>query len=161
MRCLQTSYRTLKLGGRASIFSIGGPRINPQWSLVETIQRPERVYTRGQSATCTLLVADPKAMSSSPTPRPGIEPGSPAWRAEILTTMLPRTWLWRRSRFPSYRTALTQRAEGFCHGSDPVPETSGNQRHCGPLTCTLDPHALRRLRSRELNPGLPRDGRKY
>ena len=26
------------------------------------------------------------------TPRPGIEPGSSAWRAEILTTILPRTW---------------------------------------------------------------------
>ena len=29
------------------------------------------------------------------TPRPGIEPGSSAWQAEILTTILPRTWLKR------------------------------------------------------------------
>ena len=29
------------------------------------------------------------------TPRPGIEPGSSAWQAEILTTILPRNcWMW-------------------------------------------------------------------
>ena len=49
-------------------------------------KRRSLLFWQWQSRKCSLVPA---------TPRSGIEPGSSAWQAEILTTFLPRTWLKR------------------------------------------------------------------
>ena len=59
------------------------------------------LFVRLCSAKVSLLTWRLAPRANKP-PRPGIEPGSSAWQAEILTTILPRIW-WARTQMMQMR----------------------------------------------------------
>ena len=93
------------------------------------------------------------AQLASHTPRPGIEPGSSACQAEILTTILPRTCFIcshvGQEKLHTMSAACSSSIMRIMLGRAVGKKAS---RHGGSATC---------LRGRELSPGLPRDRRKY